>query len=213
MIVLISLFACSLIFLIAYILVINILYSKENKRMLNMKNTFLYEGSSFVVTKGFLFVSLLTTLAASIIYTSHYFSEPYGSLSIFVVVITSILVFCLGALPFVSFRTLKEHLYLDIGALVTLIALFGIETYYCYDIYKLYDYSNNYALAGLIVSAFLLLITLSFVFNPHLFDLKMNIREEGVERKKIIVLALLEWTMPFLSSISIVPLILLSSAF
>ena len=213
MIVLLSLFIASIVFLFVYIFVINILYSKENKKLLNMKNTFLYEGSSLVYTKGFLFVSLIATLVASIIYTSHYFSKPYGSLSIFIVVISAIMVFCLGALPFVSFRTLKEHLYLDIGALVALIALFGIEAFYCFDVYKLYDYNNSYALAGFIVSLALVFTTLIFVFNPHLFDLKMNIREEGVERKKVIVLALLEWSMLFLSALSTIPLVLLSNAF
>ena len=210
---LIALFISSLIFLFVFIATTNILYSRENKKMLNMKNTFLFEGSSFAATKGFLLVSLAINLVTSIIFASHYFSEPYGSLSIFVVVITAVLSFCLAALPFVSFRTFKEHLYLDIGALVTLVALFGIDTYYCYDVFKLYDYSNNYALSGLIVSAFLLLIVFAFIFNPHLFDLKMNVRDEGVERKKVIVLALLEWTMIFLSTLSSVPLILLSNAF
>lgn len=212
-IVLVTLFIASLVFLFTFLFVLNTLYSKENKKMIDMKNTFIYESSSLVTVKGFLFISLALVLAGLITFTTKYFSEPYGSITIFLLVFNAIFLFCVGALPFVSFRTLKEHLYLDIGGVVSLVAIFGLEAYYCFDIYKLYDYNNGYALAGFIVSLFLLVLVLSFILNPRLFDLKMEVREETVIRKKFILLAFLEWSMLVNGVLSSIPLILLSNAF
>ena len=134
-------------------------------------------------------------------------SLHHGVIVIFILVISVLLAFCLIAAPLLSLKTLKEHLYIDVAMMVLFFALNGFLTYFSYSICKLYDYKNVTAIIAMVVSAILLLFSLLFVFNPRIFDLRMN---EDNTRPKVIPLALSEWLIIFTSPLSIIPLILLA---
>lgn len=206
-IILVSLLAASLLFYFCYLFSIEIIYKRENNRLIDFRNTFVYEGASkFPITKGFLFASLLTTLGAYIFYSVKCFDVSMITMTVFVAALS----FCIGAAPFVRFTLYREHLYLDVGLLLFLFAVGGIQTYYSFNLYMRSEFTNTYCLISLIVSAIILLISLVFVFAPRLFDLKTIATEKGEMRKQIIPLALLEWTSSIFIIASLIPLILLS---
>ena len=124
-------------------------------------------------------------------------------------ILTVIYIFCLVFIPLVSFNHLKEHLYLDLGAMLSLFAMnvfntFESSRYLRYEYYLLY-------LIPLILSAVLTLVSLYFVFRPGLFNFKNERDEEGnIVRAKYISLAVIEKLLYPLLYISIIPLILIA---
>ena len=117
--------------------------------------------------------------------------------------------FCLCAVPFIPLNKLREHFYLALGGLVTLLFLFIMEGYYCFSLYRLYKDNNQ--LIAMIVAFTLALIVLVDLLNPKLFDLKNKKNDQGeMVRKRFILLAFSEWMLYPLSILAILPMLIIS---
>ena len=210
--ILIGLLSLSIFSLGAFYFAINLLNKRKEKKNIDIRNTFPFEKVPFLKTDNFFinilyFLSILAIVTGIILFMTYYL----GVVTIFIGVISIILLFFLVTIPFVSINKLKEHLYLDVGLVVTYFALSGFITYLSYSICKLTYYHNATAIASLVVSALIFLFSLCFVANPRLFDLRMQVKEDDVERPKIIPLAFSEWLLMLSGSLFLVPLILLST--
>ena len=119
--------------------------------------------------------------------------------------------FCLASLPFIPLNKLREHFYLLFGALLSLLAISGIEGFYCYHLHSVY--ANKYAIAAMIIAIIMVAYILSIVFNPKLFDLKQQKNEDGTySRKRFIALAFFEWTLYPIGILTLLPLFLVTMA-
>ena len=210
--ILIGLIALSLFTLVSYFFAINIIYKKYNKESLNIRNTFMFEVCPQFKTDNFfidilLFISLASTLGGVIVFASSYLTV----MPIVIAILSLIFLFCNAMIPFINIKFLKEHLYLNLGSIVCYFAISGLLTYLSYGICKLYDYQNVTAIIALVISALLLLGAFFFIFNPRIFDLKMDSKDGEVVRPKLIHLAFSEWLILFITPLTLVPLILLSS--
>ena len=210
--ILIGLLSLSVFSIGAFYFAINLLNKRKEKKNIDIRNTFPFEKIPFLKTDNFFinilyFLSLLSIVAGIILFMTYHL----GVVTIFIGVISIILLFFVVVIPFVNINKLKEHLYLDIGMVVTHFALSGFLTYLSYSICKLTDYHNVTAIASLVVSGLIFLFSLCFVANPRLFDLRMQVKEEDVERPKIIPLAFSEWLLMLSPFLFLVPLILLST--
>ena len=208
--ILIGLLGAAIFTLVAFYFAASLIYKKKNSRDINLLNTFTFE----VVKSGvgsivpLLFVSLGATIAGAIVFTSRYTDV----LPIVLVVIMTIMGFCTAMLPLLSLNKLKEHLYLNLGAIISFATAAAFLTYLSYSMCKVYDYKNISLIIAMVVSGLLFLFSLVFVFNPHLFILNNDRNEEGeIVRKKYIPLAFSEWMIIFSSPIFLIPLILISS--
>jgi hypothetical protein len=210
--ILIGLIALSLFTLVSYFFAINIIYKKYNKESLNIRNTFMFEVCPQFKTDNFfidvlLFISLASTLGGVIVFASSYLTV----MPIVIAILSLIFLFCNAMIPFINIKFLKEHLYLNLGSIVCYFAISGLLTYLSYGICKLYDYQNVTAIIALVISALLLLGAFFFIFNPRIFDLKMDNKDGEVVRPKLIHLAFSEWLILFITPLILVPLILLST--
>jgi len=210
--VLVALLAVSILSLVSYYFSINLLYKKNYKRSINIKNQFSYEvvpqkGENQFFINVLLVVSLLAFLASTIMVVVNFF----GVADLVISIASLFLAFVVIALPFINIKYLKEHLYLDIAMVVLFFLINGLLTYLSYSMCKIYDYKNTTGIAALVISALLLLTAFIFFINPKLFNLKGEEQEDGtVRRPKVIHLALVEWLVMFLTPLEILPLLLLS---
>ena len=199
----------SFLFEFSYFFFVQYIQKIRNKKLARIANTFLYEITPrFNEKTSFINYVLLFGIIVSLFPFIYYIVFTLNTYSVTVMVIAIVLMFALSIIPFIGLDKLREHLFLDVVALVLLIALFGMEAFYGYQMYRLY--LDEYALAAMIVALVFFAFTLAMIVNPKLFDLKNEIDEQGnPSRKKIIFLALSEWMFYPLSILSLVPLLLL----
>lgn len=194
----------------SYLFFIQYISSKTQRKNIRIANTFMYEATpKFNENTAFVNYVLLFAVIINFfpyIYYLFYHVEGYA---ISMMVIATILLFTMCFIPFIGLNKLKEHLYLDVTSLILLAALFGIEAISSLTTYR--TYLSNYYLAAMIVALVLFAFTLFLIINPKLFDLKNNVDGSGnVSRKKVIWLAVTEWLLYPLATLSLIPLLLLS---
>ncbi len=195
---------------LTYVFLVNYSYKALFKNKISIKNQFLFETCphhngpigyvnyiqyfSYTLVLGLLIYNLVYRLSVTnVIFT----------------ILAVIYIFCLVFIPLVSFNHLKEHFYLDLGAMMS---LFAMNVFNCFESsrYLRYEYNLIY-LIPLILSAILTLISLYFVFRPGLFSFKNERDSEGnIIRAKYIPLALVERALYLLFYLSIIPLILIA---
>ena len=199
----------SFIFEFSYFFFVQFIQKAKNKKVARIANTFLYEITPrFVEKESFVNYVLLFGIIVSLFPFIYYIAYVRNTYSVTVMIISILLIFTLAAIPFIGLDKLREHLFLDVIALILLIALFGMEALYGFQMYRLY--LDNYALASMIVAIVFFVFTFIMIINPKLFDLKNDVGEDGrPKRKKIIYLALSEWLFYPLGILSLVPLLLL----
>ncbi len=210
--VLIGLLSLSILCVGAFYFAINLLNRKRVNKGIDLRNSFPFEKIPLFKTDYFFinilyFLSILAPTSGVILFMTYHL----GVVTIFTGVISVILLFFLAIIPFVTINKLKEHLYLDVGLIVTHFALCGFILYLSYSISKLYDYQNVTAIIAIVISGIFFIFSLCFVANPRLFDLKMKVEEEEISRPKVIPLAISEWLLLLTPSFFLIPLILLSS--
>ncbi len=193
----------------SYFFFVQYIQKVKNKKLARIANTFLYEITPrFNEKTSFINYVLLFGIIVSLFPFIYYIVYTRNTYSVTVMIIVIVLMFTLAAIPFIGLDKLREHLFLDVIALVLIVGLFGMEAFYGFQMYRLY--LDNYALAASIVALVLFTFSLVMIINPKLFDLKNDMDENGnPSRKKIIYLALSEWLFYPLSILSLVPLLLL----
>ena len=195
---------------ISYFLTLNLLNKRTANKNIDIRNTFTFEVAPKLKSDGqyintLLLLALLPVLVGFILFTVKYFDI----LRVVTSILMLLLLFCIGALPFVSISKLKEHLYLNLGSIVLFASSSAFLLYISYYLCKLYDYKNVSLIIAMVISGIIFLTSLVFVFNPRLFDLS-NKDEEG-NRKPVIHLALSEWVILFTVPLYLIPLILMST--
>ena len=195
-----------------FFLSLALIHQSNTKKLLNICNTFIFEETpGFKEKNTYLnylhFFAVMVWLFPFIFYAAN----NVNSYPISLMIIAVLAAFCLATLPFIPLNKLREHFYLDLGALVTLLALFGLEAFYCYRVYDVY--LNGKGLAGMIVAISVIALLLVPIFNPKLFDLKNNKNEDGTySRKNFIFLAFTEWMLYPIALISLLPIFLITMA-
>ena len=194
----------------SFFFALSLIYRQREKKYLKFTNTFLFEVvPSFKEKSGIANYLLLFGIVISIFPYIYYVAYNVNTFAMTIAIISILMAFCLVCLPFISLNKLREHYYLALGGLVTLMALLIIEGYYCYRLYRLY--LDNMQLVGMIVAFSLALFTLIAIFNPKLFDLKNTQNEAGeYVRKKFIFLSFVEWMLYPFSILALVPLLLVA---
>ena len=197
-----------------FFLTLGLMYQSKEKKTLRIFNTFIFETTpSFKEKNSFINYLFLFALIVNALPFIFYLTKTANSYTVAMTILAVLIFFCLGCLPFISFYKLREHLYLDLGALVSLLALFTIEAFCCFYVYKNSDYLNNRALSGMILSIVFGALFLVPIFNPKLFDLKNKKNEDGTfARKNFIFLAFTEWTLYPMALLSLVPIFLITMA-
>lgn len=195
-----------------FFLSLGLIYQSIEKKALNIRNTFVFETApSFKEKNSFINYIFLFAVVVNLFPFIFYLSKTANIYTISMAISSTLAMFCLASIPFISINKLREHLYLDLGALVSLLALFGFEAFYSFNVYKYSEYTYNYALASMIISIFFALVILVAIFNPKLFDFKNVQNEDGTySRKKFILLAFSEWMMYPLGILSLLPIFLLT---
>ena len=194
----------------SYFYFIKYLRKKTDKMKFKITNTFLYEVTpkfyeSTKFINGILFFAVTVNLFPFIYYLVYNLS----AFTVTIMIIAFLLIFVLSFLPFIGLEKLREHLYLDVAAIMLLGALVGMESYYSFHLYRYY-YDNQCQLAAAIIGLVIFVFILVIAFNPKLFDLKNKINDKGEpERKKIVWLAFSEWLLYPLTILSLIPLLLL----
>ena len=200
----------SFIFEGTYFFFLQYLQKAKNKKTARIANTFLFEITpKFSEKTSFVNYVLLFGVAVSLFPFIYYLTENVQTYSVTIMIIAVLLIFSLACIPFIGLDKLREHLMLDVFALVLLIGLSAMEAFYSFQLYRLY--LDEYQLASAIVSLVLLVFVLVLIINPKLFDLNNEMDESGnPRRKKIIYLALTEWLLYPISILTLIPLLLLS---
>lgn len=200
----------SFIFEGTYFFFLQYLQKVKNKKTARIANTFLFEITPrFSEKTSFVNYVLLFGVAVSLFPFIYYLTENVQTYSVTIMIIAILLIFSLACIPFIGLDKLREHLMLDVFALVLLIGLSGMEAFYSFQLYRLY--LDEYQLASAIVSLVLLVLVLVLIINPKLFDLNNEMDENGnPRRKKVIYLALTEWLLYPISILTLIPLLLLS---
>ena len=203
-------FVLSLFLEFSYLFFIQFLYKAKNKKTARIANTFLYEITPrFYEKTSFINYVILFAVIILLFPFIYLLVDRINTYSVTLFILAAILVFALACIPFIGLDKLREHLFLDLGAIVSLLALTGFESFYTFQLYRLYR--DNYQLAAMIVSLVLFVFVLAMIINPKLFDLKNDMDENGnPTRKKIIFLALSEWLLYPLATCALIPLILIS---
>lgn len=196
----------------AFFLSLAMIYQSVEKKALRVLNTFIFETTpGFKEKNSYVNYLLFFALLMFVFPFIYYAANNLNGYSVTTMILVVISAFSLAALPFIPLNKLREHFYLDLGALVTTLAVFGIEAFHCYHIYS--TYLNNYALIGMIIAIVLGSFLLVPVFNPKLFDLKNNQNEDGTySRKKFIFLAFTEWLLYPIALLSLLPIYLITLA-
>ena len=200
----------SFIFEGTYFFFLQYLQKVKNKKTARIANTFLFEITPrFSEKTSFVNYVLLFGVAVSLFPFIYYLTYNIQTYSVTIMIIAVLLIFSLACIPFIGLDKLREHLMLDVFALVLLIGLSGMEAFYSFQLYRLY--LDEYQLASAIVALFLLVLVLVLIINPRLFDLNNEMDENGnPRRKKVIYLALTEWLLYPISILTLIPLLLLS---
>lgn len=201
----------SFIFEISYFFFIQYLFKAKNKKSARIADTFIYELTpKFSEKTSFInYVLLFGVIVVVFPYIYYGIYKYINTYSVTLTILNLLLILDLCIIPFFGLDKLKEHLFADVIALVLFIAVTGIESYYCFYLYRLYD--SGYQLAGMIAGLVLFVFSLAMIINPKLFDLKNDMDEEGApHRKKAIYLALSEWLMYPLLTLSLIPILLIS---
>ena len=202
----------SILFEVTFFLSLGLIYQSIEKKALRITNIFIFEVTpGFKEKKSFINYIFLFALLVNLFPFIFYLSKTVNAYTVSMAVFSTLAIFCLASIPFISINKLREHLYLDLGVLVSLLALFGFEAFYSFNIYKYSEYTYNYALASMIISIVLALFILVAILNPKLFDFKNEQNEDGTySRKKFITLAFVEWMIYPLGILSLLPLFLLT---
>lgn len=197
-----------------FFLTLALIYQSKEKKALRIFNTFIFETTpSFKENNSFINYIFVFALIVNTLPFIFYLTKTANSYTVAMTILAVLIFFCLGCLPFISFYKLREHFYLDLGAIVSLLALFTIEAFCCFYVYKNNDYLNNRALAGMIISIVFGVLMLIPVFNPKLFDLKNKKNEDGtMSRKNFIFLAFVEWMLYPMALLSLLPIFLITMA-
>ncbi len=197
----------STIFIVVFFLAISFIYKNAEKKRLKIRNTFIFEAVPSFKNKDAIVNGVLLFSLAVILFTFiFYVSQNIHVFSVSLLIITVIAVFCLATIPFIGLDKLREHLYLSLGALVAILAIFGVEAYFGFRSYSLY--LRDYDLVGAIISSVFALLCLIVIFNPKLLDLKNTQNEAGeYVRKNFILLAFTEWMMYPAIVLSLLPLL------
>lgn len=200
----------SLLFIGAFFFALSLIYKAKEKKNLRFVNTFLFEitpgfGEKYSYINTLLFFGLVVTIFPYVYYVAY----NVNTFAMTIMIISVILTFCLASLPFISLNKLREHYYLALGALVASLALYVMEGYYCFHLYRLYR--DEFQLAGMIVALVVAVYILFMIFNPKLFDLKNDKDESGqTKRKNFIFLCFSEWSLYPLAIIALIPILLVS---
>ena len=189
-----------------FFLSLAMIYQSNEKKALRILNTFPFEVTpGFKEKNSFINYLLIFSILVNLFPFIFYASQNINSYTVSIMVLFVLSSFCLASLPFISLEKLREHFYLDLGAFVTLLAVVGLEAFYCYHLYDVY--LMDYALIGMIISIVLAVLVLIPVFNPKLFELKNRQNEDGTySRKKFIFLAFSEWMLYPIALLSLFPL-------
>ena len=202
----------SFLFMGTFFLSLAMIYQSNEKKVLRITNTFIFELAPRFKEKNsflnYLFIFSLLVWFAPFVYFA---GSGANSYSVSMMILALLSGFCLASLPFVSLSKLREHFYLDLGAIACLIALFTLEAFYGYRMYRLY--LNNNGLIMMIVSVILGVFSFVPVCYPKLFDLRNQKNEDGTySRKKFIFLAFTEWMFYPLGLLSLLPLFFITMA-
>ena len=200
----------SLLFEGFFFVAISFIHKANEKKRIRIFNTFIYEVSpSFKEKHTYLNFLLFFGVVVSVAPYIYYLFYHVHTFSVTLVIISTIMAFCLCAIPFIPLNKLKEHFYLSLGGMLALFVLFAMEGYFCITLYRLY-LDTNQLIAMIVAFVFALIILINF-FNPKLFDLKNKRNEKGeIERNKFILLAFSEWMLYPLSIVAIVPILIIS---
>lgn len=177
----------SLFFYISYLFFVQYIYKVKEKKLFNLRNTFLYEVTpKFYEKTSFINYVLLFGVGFNFFPFIYYVVYNLETYSVTLLIIGLILLFVLCLIPFIGLDKLREHLYFDVSSIALLLGLFIVESYYSYSLYRLYQ--NDYQLVAMIIALVLLVFTLLMIFNPKLFDLKNELDEKTgtYKRKKVI---------------------------
>ena len=200
----------SFVFETSYLLFIQYIQRIRFKKSARLANTFPFEITpKFNEKTSFINYVFLFGLAVSLFPFIYYLTQNVHSYSISLMILAVLLIVALAIIPFIGLDKLREHLILDVSALILLVSLYAMEALYAHHLYKLSNY--NLELAAMIVAIVFAVIVLVLIINPKLFDLKNNVDEQGnPTRKKVIFLAVTEWLLYPLSILTLVPMLLLS---
>ena len=161
----------SFLFEFSYFFFVQYIQKVKNKKLARIANTFLYEITPrFNEKTSFINYVLLFGVIVSLFPFIYYIVYTRNTYSVTVMVIAIILMFVLAFMPFIGLDKLREHLILDVAALALLNALFAMEAFYCFQMFRLY--ADTFALAGMIVAIVLFTFALVMIINPKLFNLK-----------------------------------------
>lgn len=202
----------SLLFEGTFFLSLALIYQSSEKKHLRIFNTFIFETTpGFKEKNSFINYFFIFAVMVNALPFIFYASKNINAYTVTMMVLSILALFCLGGLPFISLNKLREHFYLDLGAIVALLALFGIEAFFSYHMYS--TYLNKYALASMIIAICCAALLLVPVFNPKLFELRNVKNEDGTySRKSFILLAFTEWMLYPLAVLSLLPILLIAVA-
>ena len=210
--VLIGLFGLSVVSLISYMFSLIYFYKRLGRGVVNLRNTFPYELVPQFKTEFFylnipLFISLGSSLASLVFFMV----DQSQTIPLICGIIGMLFMIASSIIPFINIKLLKEHLYSSLAMLVLYFALTGFLAYYSFFASRIYDFRDPSTIISMVISILLFVFALYFIFNPRLFDLKLDRNEEDqVSRPKVMHLAFMEWSLILSSPLIIVPLILLA---
>lgn len=210
--ILVAIFSFSIFTLLAYLFAINVLSKKKNNKLINMRNEFPFEVAPPLKSeRAFLNVLLFSSFGGLIVSYILFAVKYLNFLPVFLVVLVTLLAFCLCAIPFIYIRYLREHLYLDIAIVAIFFFISGLLSYFSFSVMKLTNFTNPNPIISFVMSILFLITSLLFVLNPRLFNLNNEVNEESNTRRKTIPLCVCEWTILLSSNLLVVPLILLAT--
>lgn len=200
----------SLLFEGSFFFALSLIYKAMEKKNLRFVNTFLFEVvPGFKQKYGYIDILLLFGIVITIAPYVYYGAYHFNTSTMMIMILSVLLAFCLSTLPFIPLNKLKEHYYIALGGLVSVLALYVMEGYYCIRLYRLYQ--DTLELVAMIMAFAIALLILIAVFNPKLFDLRNEKNDNGeMVRKKFIFLSFVEWMLYPSSILALVPILLVS---
>lgn len=199
----------SLFFEFTYFFFIQYIQKSRMKKTARIANTFLYEITPrFNEKTSFINYVLIFAIAVTLFPFIYLLVDRVNSYSVSLLVVAVLLTFTLCCIPFIGLEKLREHLFLDVGAIGFLTVVAGLEAFYSLQLYRVT--LIKYQLAAGIISLAIFAFMIAMIINPKLFDLKNDMDDEGnPKRKRTIFLALSEWLLYPLFSLTLIPLLLI----
>lgn len=199
----------SLFFEFTYFFFIQYIQKSRMKKTARIANTFLYEITPrFNEKTSFINYVLIFAIAVTLFPFIYLLVDRVNSYSVSLLVVAVLLTFTLCCIPFIGLEKLREHLFLDVGAIGFLTVIAGLEAFYSLQLYRVT--LIKYQLAAAIISLAIFAFMIVMIINPKLFDLKNDMDDEGnPKRKRTIFLALSEWLLYPLFSLTLIPLLLI----